>query len=651
MNTNLVNIVKQIIAANGETVLSDPQRLKAFFSDLAKDEPKPLRTAFGRCIEEGAYNALKLEPDRNERAERKAVIAQRVHDEHGLDIALCSEALDILEAALFADKKEPARCVQCGRELQEGWVSCPYCGAAQTAPPQQPQYVPPPKPPIQQPQYTPPKPVETSSYIPPQSGITLMTTNAIPEEKKKHPVVFLIVLATAVGLIWYFSQQSYSENTASSPANMVNTFFNQGVSHYNEKEYDQAITAFNKTLELEPKYAPALAYRGGSYRYKENYNVAIADCNAALEIDRNNAIAWFHRGSAYYLKGDNSRGIEDLTEAIRLNSTNADAYNNRGGAYRNKGDYNRAIADYTEGLKLAPNDDVIKNNLADARNRQARAAAPPPVRQTSNMVRINGGTFTMGSPASEPERVDDEVQHRVTVSSFYMGKYEVTQREWREVMGNNPSDFKGDDLPVEQVSWYDVVEYCNKRSEKEGLTPVYAINKSRNDPNNTAPTTGGYEWENDTIRWLVTWNRNANGYRLPTEAEWEYACRAGTATPFSTGNNITTGQANYDGNNPYNGNTKGTYRKRTTLAGSFAPNAWGLYDMYGNVWEWCWDWYGAYARGAQTNPLGAGSGSDRVVRGGSWFNVARHLRSAIRSSFTPARRDDCVGFRLARSEF
>jgi formylglycine-generating enzyme required for sulfatase activity len=253
-------------------------------------------------------------------------------------------------------------------------------------------------------------------------------------------------------------------------------------------------------------------------------------------------------------------------------------------------------------------------------------------RTANMMVRINGGTFTMGSPVSEPNS-SGEVQHSVTVSSFYMGKHEVTQREWREVMGNNPSYFKGDDLPVEQVSWYEVVEYCNKRSQREGLTLAYTINGTN-----------------------IMWNRNVHqadpqlaGYRLPTEAEWEYACRAGTTTPYSTGNNITTSQANYNGNYPYNGNTKGTYQEKTTSVGSFAPNVWGLYDMHGNVYEWCWDWYGDYAQGTQTDPAGAGSGSHRVDRGGSWVSYAQDLRSAYRGSGAPASRYGNVGFRLVRS--
>jgi formylglycine-generating enzyme required for sulfatase activity len=241
------------------------------------------------------------------------------------------------------------------------------------------------------------------------------------------------------------------------------------------------------------------------------------------------------------------------------------------------------------------------------------------------MVRINGGTFTMGSPASEPERNVAEIQHSVSINPFYMGRYEVTQREWLEIMGNNPSHFKGDNLPVENVSWYDAVEYCNRLSEWERLTPAYTINGTD-----------------------VTWNKNAKGYRLPTEAEWEYACRAGTITAFSTGMNITTNQANYDGNSPYNGNAGGMYRGKTIPVGSFMPNSWGLYDMHGNVWEWCWDWYGEYSRGVQTDPAGPASGSRRVFRGGSWYGAGRYLRSASRGSDGPSGRDGNLGFRLVR---
>jgi formylglycine-generating enzyme len=262
---------------------------------------------------------------------------------------------------------------------------------------------------------------------------------------------------------------------------------------------------------------------------------------------------------------------------------------------------------------------------------------------TNDMVLIKGGTFTMGSPDDEPERQDDELQHQVTVSSFFIGKYEVTQKEYQEIMGTNPSGFKGDNLPVENVSWYDAVEYCNKRSQKEGLTPAYTINTKQSDPSHKND-------DEDSIKYTVTWNKNANGYRLPTEAGWEYACRAGTTTPFNTGNNITTSQANYNGNYPYNNNAKGEYREKTTPIGSFVPNAWGLYDMHGNVDEWCWDWYGEdYPTGAQTDPVGAVTGFSRVLRGGSWYSDGQALRSAYRLNSNPSNRGSFIGFRLVRN--
>ena len=218
----------------------------------------------------------------------------------------------------------------------------------------------------------------------------------------------------------------------------------------------------------------------------------------------------------------------------------------------------------------------------------------------------------MGSPSSEVDRSSDETQHQVTVSDFHIGKYEVTQALWKAVMDNNPSNFKGDELPVEEVSWNDVQEFLQKLNAKTGKT-----------------------------------------YRLPTEAEWEYACRAGTTTPFNTGNNLTTSQANYDGNYPYNNNAEGEYRNKTMPVGSFPPNTWGLYDMHGNVWEWCSDWYGAdysNSNSPQTNPAGPSSGSFRVFHGGSWYSYAQYCRAAYRSSDAPGRRTDIIGFRLCSSK-
>ena len=199
-----------------------------------------------------------------------------------------------------------------------------------------------------------------------------------------------------------------------------------------------------------------------------------------------------------------------------------------------------------------------------------------------------------------------------------MGIYEVTQREYQEVMGENPSNSysRGDNLPVEFVTWYEAIVYCNSRSQREGLTPAYVIN--------------GID---------VTWNRNANGYRLPTEAEWEYACRAGTQTPYNTGISLrdNTGWHYY--------NSGGS----SHLVGQKPANAWGLHDMHGNVDEWCWDWYGSYTSVAQTDPQGAVSGSQRVLRGGSWGGGEESLRSAARGSEIPELMFDSSGFRLVRN--
>lgn len=220
-------------------------------------------------------------------------------------------------------------------------------------------------------------------------------------------------------------------------------------------------------------------------------------------------------------------------------------------------------------------------------------------------VSIPAGTFTMGSPASEVDRFGNETQHQVTLSAFKMSKYEVTFEQYDlfcDATGRSKPRDQGwgrGNRPVINVSWHDATAFA--------------------------------EWM---------------GCRLPTEAEWEYACRAGTTTPFSTGNNLTTSQANYNGNYPYNKNPKGEYREKTTLVGSFAPNKWGLYDMHGNVWEWCSDWYGDYSTSAQTNPKGASSGSDPGLRGGSWDSNAYFCRAAYRIRSTPDYRYYGIGFRL-----
>ncbi|MBD2497232.1 caspase, EACC1-associated type [Nostoc sp. FACHB-280] len=234
------------------------------------------------------------------------------------------------------------------------------------------------------------------------------------------------------------------------------------------------------------------------------------------------------------------------------------------------------------------------------------------------MVSIPGGTFLMGSPESEEGRYDSESpQHNVTVPPFFMGKFPVTQGQWQAVaaldkvnidLHLNPSNFKGANRPVECVSWDDAVEFCARLSNKTGKI-----------------------------------------YRLPSEAEWEYACRAGTTTPFYFGETITTELANYDGNYTYGSAPKGEYREQTTEVGKFPPNAFGLYDMCGNVWEWCQDeWHENYNNAPTDGSawLSNNNNYDRLLRGGSWGIYSRICRSANRFGSEYDDWDDLAGFRV-----
>jgi formylglycine-generating enzyme required for sulfatase activity len=238
------------------------------------------------------------------------------------------------------------------------------------------------------------------------------------------------------------------------------------------------------------------------------------------------------------------------------------------------------------------------------------------------MMLIPGDTFIMGSPPEELEHQEDESpQHSVTVQPFFMGKYQVTQAQWRFVaqlpqvnreLEQDPSHFKGDNRPVEQVSWEDAVEFCDRLSQYTGRT-----------------------------------------YRLPSEAEWEYACRAGSAKPFAFGDTITTNEVNYDGNYTYGNAPKGKYRERTTPVGTFQPNAFGLYDMHGNVWEWCQDsWHSNY-KGAPTDGSAwldnEESSNRKLLRGGSWYSDPEGCRSAYRNYFNLDYNGYNIGFRVVCS--
>ncbi|MBD2319462.1 formylglycine-generating enzyme family protein [Phormidium tenue] len=240
-----------------------------------------------------------------------------------------------------------------------------------------------------------------------------------------------------------------------------------------------------------------------------------------------------------------------------------------------------------------------------------------------DMILVHGGDFLMGSPDTEEDRSDDESpQHPVTVKSFFLGRYPVTQEQWRIVaetykqvnieLNPDPSRFKGAMHPVEQVSWYEAQEYCDRLAKK-----------------------------------------TKRSYRLPTESEWEYACRAGTTTPFYFGNTISTELANYDGNYTYANGVKCEYRNETTLVDHFdIANAWGLCDMHGNVYEWCQDhWQDNYEGAPEDGSawLTDNSEANRVIRGGSWDSNPRGCRSAFRYIDDPVDRFNYLGFRVSCS--
>ncbi len=240
----------------------------------------------------------------------------------------------------------------------------------------------------------------------------------------------------------------------------------------------------------------------------------------------------------------------------------------------------------------------------------AASAQEPKVLTNSigmKLVAIPAGSFVMGSSNQEKGRGDDEHLRKITLTrGLYLGAYAVTQEQWQAVMGVNPSLFRGaKSLPVETVSWHDCQAFCKKLSERE-----------------------------------------KKKYRLPTEAEWEYACRAGTSTPYHFGATLSTDQANYNGNFTYGAGTKGVFRARTTPVGTFPANAWGLYDMHGNVSQWCQDWHGGYARTDLTDPQGPKAGKERVLRGGSWSNHPIFCRSANRNFAPPDTRIEFYGLRI-----
>jgi formylglycine-generating enzyme required for sulfatase activity len=305
---------------------------------------------------------------------------------------------------------------------------------------------------------------------------------------------------------------------------------------------------------------------------------------------------------------------------------------------------------------------VVVDLAGQSTQRFYRVVIPGDTNPPTGMALIPAGSFTMGNGLSASEGSSDELPtHTVFVSAFYMDKYEMTKALWDSVYVwglehgysfDNVGSGKAADHPVQLINWYDMVKWCNARSEKEERVVAYYTDAAQT----KVYRTGQVELQNDWVKW------NA-GYRLPTEAEWEKAAMGGASGHrFPWGDTITQSQANYlsywsDGKpyfsydlNPTEGYDPGFQAggyPYTSPVGSFEANGYGLYDMAGNVWEWCWDWYDSYSSSSQTDPRGPTSVSFRVFRGGSWNNVAMNLRCAYRGNMGPGAHYSNLGFRCA----
>jgi formylglycine-generating enzyme required for sulfatase activity len=245
-------------------------------------------------------------------------------------------------------------------------------------------------------------------------------------------------------------------------------------------------------------------------------------------------------------------------------------------------------------------------------NKTVNIAVPTVI---NDMILISGGIFLMGSEQGDNK---EKPVHKVTVCSFYMNKYPITYREYKLYQQGHAGMWTGADYPVDTVSWYNAINYCNWLSDKEGFPRCYIV-------------------KGNEVEFYI----NRSGYRLPTEAEWEYACRAGTVTEYYWGNDMDGDYCWYNENSSGHGHS----------AGQKKPNAWGLYDMIGNTWEWCWDWYDEnyYSKSPDYNPTGPASGSLRVIRGGSWYHNTKVCRTSYRSNAQPLNGQGRISLRLVRT--
>ena len=422
--------------------------------------------------------------------------------------------------------------------------------------------------------------------------------DAWPSEKYKDMKHFLIMIcafflpmqAWAQDVGGEIRRQQQQQQTQSVRSQTQPAKPQQQAEVINYDTYNAALVKKAESGDAVAQYSLGLVYENG-WGVDENISSAVEWY--MLAANKGNANAQYHLGLCY----ENGNGVKKDTDL-------AVEWYQKASAQGIEMAHNRVDAINAERQRLKEQEEKrLAEEKAKQKAEQEKYESLPPVIQNliSNMVHVEGGTFTMGATSEQGSDAwdDERPTHQVTLSSFSIGKYEVTQEEWEAVMGNNPSNFKGAKKPVEQVSWNDCQAFIRKLNELTG--------------------------------------RN---FRLPSEAEWEFAARGGTKSigyKYAGGDNI--------GNVAWYTDNSGS---TTHDVGQKSPNELGLYDMSGNVFEWCQDWYGSYSSSSQTNPKGAISGSDRVNRGGSWGNYGWRCRVSNRNGDTPSDRNYYLGFRLAQ---
>ena len=409
---------------------------------------------------------------------------------------------------------------------------------------------------------------------------------------------------------------------------VVNTYYNRGIRHCQAAAYQAGIDDFSTTIFLNPEFIDAYYHRAIAYTGLEKYQEAISDYNKLLELAPNHVAAYQNRGQIYHQLEAKQQSTNDYNQAQDLSLDSAEKKENvvqevLDEITQQKQRNSVKKAALSEECSRMQNSSAITQNFffgivsLDSQGNeinQEQKTVNQQIEDLGNqikleMVHIPGGNFIMGAPTNEPETEPyEQPPHQVSVEPFYLSKYPITQAQWQIIMGTNPAEFPGVNRPVENVSWYETVEFCDRLSEKIGTA-----------------------------------------YRLPSEAEWEYACRSSTKSPYHFGQTITTTVANYNGQYNYKYGPQGIHRQQTTDVGSFSPNGFGLFDMHGNVWEWCADpWHDNYHGAPSDGSVWEldGDNSRRVVRGGSWYLPPKYSRSACRASYVPdGKRWDC-GFRV-----